>query len=109
MCMIIICAFANFFLVLNLNFKSQGLDTDYFDTYYDWTPIDSVLSIYELGVLGNYSIELYRSGVDKLIANGMFFFCTFIITVVFMNMLIAIMGDTFGQVLAVSEQRGLRE
>ena len=39
----------------------------------------------------------------------MFFFCTFMITVVFMNMVIAIMGDTFGQVLEVSEQRGLRE
>jgi hypothetical protein len=36
MCIIIIAAFANFFYVLNTNFATQGLDTDYFDTYYGW-------------------------------------------------------------------------
>ena len=52
--------------------------------------------MYELGVLGNYDATLYRSGHDMIVSNAMFFFCTFIITVVFMNMVIAIMGDTFG-------------
>jgi hypothetical protein len=52
--------------------------------------------MYELGVLGNYDVTLYRSGDDMGVANAMFFFCTFMITVVFMNMVIAIMGDTFG-------------
>ena len=40
---------------------------------------------------------------------GMFLLATFIIAVVFMNMLIAIMGDTFGKVLEVAEESGLRE
>ena len=111
MCLIILCAFANFFYVLDLNFSSEKgeSDTSYFDTYYGFKPLDSILSIYEMGVLGNYDVTLYRKGYDKNCANAMFFFATFMITVVFMNMLIAIMGDTFGQVLEVAEQRGLRE
>ena len=40
---------------------------------------------------------------------GMFCIATFIISVVFMNMLIAIMGETFGSVSEESEESGLRE
>ena len=39
----------------------------------------------------------------------MFFMATFIITVVFMNMLIAIMGETFSQVQEAAVENGLRE
>jgi hypothetical protein len=39
----------------------------------------------------------------------MFLLATFIIAVVFMNMLIAIMGETFGQVLETSVESGIRE
>ena len=39
----------------------------------------------------------------------MFLLASFIITVVFMNMLIAIMGETFGQVLETSVESGIRE
>ena len=39
----------------------------------------------------------------------MFLLATFIIAVVFMNMLIAIMGETFGQVQETSVESGLRE
>jgi hypothetical protein len=39
----------------------------------------------------------------------MFLLATFIIQVVFMNMLIAIMGETFGQVLEASVESGIRE
>jgi len=39
----------------------------------------------------------------------MFFLATFIISVVFMNMLIAIMGETFGTVTDEAEESGLNE
>jgi hypothetical protein len=109
MVMIIICAFANFFYVLNINFVANNIDHSYFDTYYGFMPVDAILSIYELGVLGNYDVTVYREGYDKAEANIMFFIATFIITVVFMNMLIAIMSDTFAQVQEVAEERGLNE
>jgi hypothetical protein len=39
----------------------------------------------------------------------MFTLATFLIAVVFMNMLIAIMGETFGDVLESAEESGLNE
>ena len=39
----------------------------------------------------------------------MFVFATFINMIVFMNMLIAIMGDTFTTVMAAQEESGLQE
>ena len=39
----------------------------------------------------------------------MFLFATFMVSVVFMNMLIAIMSNTFSEVLASAESNGLRE
>ena len=62
-----------------------------------------------MGALGDFDSAIYRVGYDKYFAIGMFLLATFIISVVFMNMLIAIMGDTFGQVLEVAEESGLRE
>jgi hypothetical protein len=57
---IIIVAFANFFYTLEPNFKDQDIDASYFDTYYNNKLFDSFLSIYELSVLSNYDITLYR-------------------------------------------------
>lgn len=42
-------------------------------------------------------------------AMSMFLLATFLISVVFMNMLIAIMGDTFGSVTEAAEESGLKE
>ena len=39
----------------------------------------------------------------------MLFMATFIISIVFMNMLIAIMGDTFAQVQEGAEENGILE
>jgi hypothetical protein len=49
-----------------------------------------------LGALGDFDNEAYAQGPDAKAAMGMFLLATFIIAVVFMNMLIAIMGETFG-------------
>ena len=62
-----------------------------------------------MGALGDFDSTVYRMGYDRYFAVGMFLLATFIISVVFMNMLIAIMGETFGQVQEVSEESGLRE
>jgi hypothetical protein len=48
-----------------------------------------------LGALGDFENTIYRLGYDANCAMFMFIIATFIICVVFMNMLIAIMGDTF--------------
>jgi hypothetical protein len=62
-----------------------------------------------LGTLGDYNTDSFTVGTDNVAAFSMFLLATFIIMVVFMNMLIAIMGDTFGQVLEKSVETGIRE
>jgi len=62
-----------------------------------------------MGALGDFDSTIYRVGYDKYYAFAMFVLATFIIAVVFMNMLIAIMGETFGAVTEAAEESGLRE
>lgn len=62
-----------------------------------------------MGALGDFDSEVYREGWDRYAAMVMFLLATFFICVVFMNMLIAIMGETFGRVTEAAEQSGLQE
>jgi hypothetical protein len=68
-----------------------------------------VVSIYVIGALGNFSTSRFRVGPSKYAVMFMFLMSTFFVSVVFMNMLIAIMSDTFAQVLEGEEENGLRE
>ena len=115
MVFLIICSFANFFYVVDRNMKTTGQGR-YYDQYtsdevndIDHSIVDVIISIYMMGALGDFDSTIYRVGYDRYFAFFMFVLATFIISVVFMNMLIAIMGDTFGQVLEVAEESGLRE
>ena len=56
--------------------------------------IDSILNMY-LALIGNVSPSDYTSGTDSTVAFGMFILMEFTLVIVFMNMLIAIMADTF--------------
>lgn len=71
--------------------------------------MDVIISVYMLGALGDFEVGVYKLGYDRYAAMAMFIIATFIICVVFMNMLIAIMGETFGQVTEESEISGLKE
>jgi len=71
--------------------------------------IDVMLSMYLMGALGDFDAGAYAHGPDSTRAQIMFLLATFIICVVFMNMLIAIMGDTFGKVSEAQVESGIRE
>jgi hypothetical protein len=114
MVLIIILSFANFYYVIDRNLVTTDAGTRYYDQYTSTEDVnhsiaDVIISIYMMGALGDFDSTIYRVGYDKYFAIGMFLLATFIISVVFMNMLIAIMGETFGQVLEVAEESGLRE
>jgi hypothetical protein len=71
--------------------------------------IDSILDVYLMGALGAFEPSTYQNGYGSRFAIPMLFLATFIISIVFMNMLIAIMGETFAQVQESSEENGLLE
>jgi hypothetical protein len=84
-------------------------DKEYYQPYTGHKIIDVLISVYMMGALGDFESEVYRVGYDAYSAMAMFILATFIISVVFMNMLIAIMGETFGSVTEESEISGLKE
>jgi len=112
---IIIIAFANFFFVVNLN-TNQGVatTTTSHDGYYyvpDYTlpkPLNALMSTYMMS-LGEFDYGGYGIGPDIYIVWIFFVLGTFLMLVVFMNMLIAIMSDTFSTVLAIKDENALKE
>lgn len=80
----------------------------YVNTYLGIPKADALISAYFMG-LGEFAYDGYSVGPNSSSAWFMFLLATFITCVVFMNMLIAIMGETFGAVTEKSEQSGLNE
>lgn len=73
--------------------------------------IDSVVDVYIIGALGNLDDGRFRRGAGPLQKPTMVMFLasTFIIAVVFMNMLIAIMSNTYTEVQDGAVENGIKE
>lgn len=105
---IILISFGVFFLGVD-QILEKNEDKSYTANYFNEPIIDAPLSVYMIGALGNFTTDRFRKGNIRYCAMFMFIIATFVVSVVFMNMLIAIMGDTFGQVLEGAEENGLKE
>lgn len=106
---IIMISFASFYYILNNNLIDSQSEDRYIPKITGSDMMDSLISIYLLGSLGDFDVSLYQHGSDANYSLFMFVVATFIIQVVFMNMLIAIMGNTFSLVQEAAEESGLRE
>lgn len=112
MVLIILAAFGNFFYVENKTLK-EG-ETRYTSQYFnsgkdDYGFFDAVLSVYVFGPLGFFNQPDYFQGYSKVSVGVMFIAGTFFTRVVFMNMLIAIMSNTFAEVQEHAEMNTLGE
>lgn len=95
-------AFGNFLFVANRN-NDDNAAINYSGDYYGIKPLDAVISIYMLGALGDFDTGTYVVGYERYSMFAMFLLATFTVSVIFMNMLIAIMSDTFARVTAEAE------
>ena len=74
-----------------------------------WNTVNTLFNQYLLA-LGEFGLESMSPGSPNMIvAVGLFVAATFLTQVTIFNMLIAIMGDTFGKVTEIKEQSGLKE
>ena len=101
--LIIMIAFGNFLMVADINNEGMKDDTGAQITYisnpyYGSKFLDSVISIYMLGALGDFDQGQYTQGYQQYSMIFMFICATFTVMVIFMNMLIAIMTNTFAEV-----------
>lgn len=117
MLFIIIGAFANFFLIINNNTPDNAAykaahpkagDFHYIGTYVGNPLVDSIIGVYLIS-LGEFDLDGYNEGPNVYLVWLFFILCTFFILIVFMNMLIAIMGDTFSAVQGEQVESGLSE
>lgn len=102
MVFIIVCAFSNFFAIMNNN------NDGYFPDYLGIPLVDSLISMY-LVSLGEFSYDSYSTGTDPILVWVFFLLGTFLLLIVFMNMLIAIMGETFSNVMSDIKSSALKE
>jgi hypothetical protein len=70
--------------------------------------LDSMICIYQLA-LGDFQYDGFIKSKYDFLLWGAFVLCTFLMIVVFMNMIIAIMGNTFGEVMEKRYETALNE
>ena len=87
---------AMYMLQLNVGF---GDESDIIEPTFDLSIIDATLNQYML-VLGEFNMDGFKNHVNNGICYMIFLGSTFITQITFLNMLIAIMGDTFDRVIS---------
>ena len=96
---LIIVAFANLIYIINIK-RIKGRDERIYDKYTDNDVVNSFINLYMIG-LGEFSYDNYaetEKDHDRALIWITFLAATSIINIVFLNMVIAIMGDTFDKV-----------
>ena len=104
MLFIVFVAFGNCIIILN---KNRSEDNTLFSSYIGIASIDALINAYLIG-LGDFSYDTY-SDTNKYVVWIFFLGATFIVQLVFMNMLIAMMGESFGRISGLLEQATLKE
>ena len=107
MLIISLAAFANVIYVLNLNRVGDLADVPIYSDLVGFAPADAMIHAYLTG-LGEFGMDNYSEG-DATATWIMFFAATVIVQLVFMNLLIAIMGESFARVTAIMQQSTYKE
>jgi hypothetical protein len=68
----------------------------------------TLLNTYSTG-LGDFATDEYTSSPHEVLLWVFFYLCTLLIQIVLLNLLIALMGDTFDKVQEIKEQAKLKE
>jgi len=69
---------------------------------------ETILYVYMTG-LGEFGTELYNNSPHKTTMWIYFLLCTVLVQLIFLNMLIAIMADTFDRVKEIREEASMKE
>jgi len=106
MLMITICAFANIIFVLNANRIKNG-ESPIFEDAIGIPPVDAIIHAYLTG-LGEFGKDDYSEHNSRIVWI-MFILATVIVQLIFLNLLIAIMGESFARITAIMQQSTLKE
>lgn len=104
-----VAAFTNATYVLNLMKTDSGEDSDLlWNTAFGVDFFDSFLNQYLVG-LGEFNLDPYADSPAYILNYIYFILATLFTQIVFLNMLIAIMGETYGRVSEAHEKSEIME
>jgi hypothetical protein len=104
---LIIFAFAVALFMLNQN-RGYGSENSIYDELTGFETADAAIATY-MQSLGDFSTDSYNSGDNPHMIWLFFIVTTFLTSITILNMLIAVMGDTFGRETEIKERQILRE
>ena len=87
---------AMYMLQLNVG---NGEDSDIITPVFSLSILDATLNQYML-MLGEFNMDGFENHVNLYLVYSLFILSTFITQITFLNMLVAIMGDTFDRVIS---------
>ena len=105
MLFMVLFAFMNIIMVLQQN-RTDG-EEPIFGASTGFVPLDALMHAYLTG-LGDFEKDAY-SEEDPFIVWIFFLLATFIVQLVFMNLLIALMTDAYINIMAIKEQSTMKE
>ena len=106
--LLFICILATFGNALYVMSQGRPDDEMLYADIFGWRVLSTLLNQYMLS-LGEFDTEAYQSDGEDIVVWTIFIATTFITQITFLNMLIAVMGDTFDRVSEVKEQSALAE
>ena len=106
MLIISLMAFANIIFVLNANRIHDDQDA-IFDPLVGIPPLDAIIHAYLTG-LGDFNKDFYSEDNARIVWI-MFILATIIVQLIFLNLLIALMGESFSRINEKIEQSTLKE
>ena len=104
---VVIFSFAVALFMLNQN-RGYGSDNSIYDELTGFETADAAIATY-MQSLGDFSTDSYNSGDNPHMIWLFFIVTTFLTTITILNMLIAVMGDTFARETEIKERQILRE
>ena len=97
MLFMVLFAFMNCIIVLQANRTADV--PPIFEPYTEYVPLDAIIHAYLTG-LGDFGKDNY-SEHNGFVMWMFFLLATFIVQLVFMNLLIALMGDAYGEIMGI--------
>lgn len=103
---LLLCGFANGLYILNFDgevygekFSENPTFIQFLSNFFDriWVYLNTIVNQYMLG-LGEFGVDSFGDSSNEILMWLLFLFATFITMLVFFNMIIAIMGETFNTV-----------
>ena len=100
--LLVIIAFANFLVIINSNTPST-LNNHYVSNYFGNSYLDAMMQVYLLEI-GKFDLLPRKMDKTNYVIMTITALGTFLLMIVFMNMLIAIMTDTYYELNLITEE-----